>query len=358
MFFALLLTTWCHTSLSSNIVNMATASPDQLDINSLVSQLQAAQHCSTIAHSDTKTLLHAARNLVTALEKPENRLVAIAKGPVAHAALRVALKIKLFETFDAESATAEELAQRCGIDPVLMVRIMRALVCIGIFDENGEESYVHNLLSRPLMHQAARAMIRGMAETTDIMPKLPDYLASLDYRSPNDRHNSLFGFAHQTDLNMYEWLQAHPEQKAIFNDFQSANARLNKGSVQRILESLIVSDESLGTSDGESGQSDDRVLFVDVGGGRGESLRKFRRNHPELRGRLVIEDLPKVFGGQEVEEGVEAIAHDFFTPQPVKGKRLSSLELPEQIFLSHVPFHTWLWNLVPLNSLSVTQPPY
>ena len=298
---------------------MAGALPEQLDIDSLVSQLQAAQGSTTISHSDSTRLLRAAQNLVTTLEKPANRLVAIAKGPAPHAALRVAFNIKLFEAFHTETSTTQDLAQRCGVDPVLMARIMRALLCIGIFDEVGKETYTHNLLSRPLMNPAARAMIRGMAETTDIMPKLPDYLASLNYRNPHDRHNSFFGFAHKTDLNMYEWLQAHPEQMKIFNDFQTANAQLNEGSVQRILESLLVSGDNLGTNAGRSEQENNKVLFVDVGGGRGEALRKFRRNHPELRGRVIIEDLPMVIEGQEVEERVEAIAHDFFTPQPITG---------------------------------------
>ena len=298
---------------------MTGALSNQLDVHGLISQLQAAQDCSTISHSDTTRLLRAARNLVTTLERPANRLVAIAKGPAAHAALRVAFKVRLFEAFDSERATAGELAHRCGVDPLLMTRIMRALLCVGIFDEDGENAYVQNLLSRPLMNPAARAMIRGMAETTDIMPKLPDYLASLNYRNPNDRHSTFFGFAHQTDLNMYEWLQAHPEQMEIFNDFQSANARLNEGSVQRILESLLASGDSLGMCSDQFEQSNDNVLFVDVGGGRGESIRRFRTNHPETRGKVIIEDLPKVIEGLEVEEGVEAIAHDFFTPQSVKG---------------------------------------
>lgn len=298
---------------------MTGALSDQLDVRGLIAQLQAAQSCSTIPHSDSAQLLRAARNLVTTLERPANRLVAIAKGPAAHAALRVAFKVRLFEAFDSARATAEELAHRCGVDPLLMARIMRALLCIGIFDEDGENAYVQNLLSRPLMNPAARAMIKGMAETTDIMPRLPDYLASLDYQNPNDRHNTFFGFAHQTDLNMYEWLQAHPEQMEIFNDFQSANAQLNEGSVQRILESLLASGDSLRMCSEQSEQSNDKVLFVDVGGGRGESIRTFRRNHPETRGRVIIEDLPKVVEDQEVEEGVEAIAHDFFTPQSVKG---------------------------------------
>ena len=310
------------------------ASPQQqqqLDIDGLISNLHAAQEESpTISHSDGVRLLRAARDLVIELERPADRLVAIAKGPGPHAALRVAFNIKLFEAFDDEDAeetsTARELAARCGVDAVLMARLMRALICVGIFDEVGEDRYAHNLLSRPLREPGVRAMIRGMAETTDIMTRLPDFLAERGYRNPDDyggRDGSLFGFAHGTDLNMYEWLQGHPVQMGIFNDFQTANARFNEGSVRRVLESLLVSGDNevgmnVGRSEGDD-DDDERVLLVDVGGGRGDALRKFRRMHPELRGRVVIEDLPKVIEGQEVEEGVEAIAHDFFTPQPVIG---------------------------------------
>ncbi len=50
------------------------------------------------------------------LQKPTNRLVVIGKKPTKHAALRVALEIRLFEAFDTERATAEELAHRYCID--------------------------------------------------------------------------------------------------------------------------------------------------------------------------------------------------------------------------------------------------
>lgn len=298
---------------------MAVPSSHPLDVQSLISQLESAHDCSVIALSDSKRLLRAAQKLVKKLDNPAVRLMIIALGPAAHAALRVAFNINLFEAFTMGRMTAKVLAHRCGVDPPLMVRIMRALLCIGIFDEDGEETYVHNLLSGLLRNKAGRAMIRGMAEMTEFMPALPDYLASIDYRNPNDRHNSLFGFAYQTDLNMYDWLQAHPEQMEIFNDFQSANAQLIEEHVQHILETLLAPGKILETSSSKFQQSNDKVLFVDVGGGRGEELRRFRKNHPELKGRIVIEDLPSVVEGQEVEEGVEAIAHDFFTPQPIKG---------------------------------------
>ncbi|KAF6221197.1 hypothetical protein HO133_002052 [Letharia lupina] len=74
-----------------------------------------------------------------------------------------------------------------------------------------------------------------------------------------------------------------------------------------------------------------RCLFVDVGGGRGKSSRTFRNDHPELNGRVVIEDLPQVAEGQE---GVEVIARDFFAPQPVKAPGAN-------IYFFRFVFHNW-----------------
>ena len=66
---------------------------------------------------------------------------------------------------------------------------------------------------------------------------------------------------------------------------------------------------------------EDAVLLVDVGGGLGHDLQEFQRKHPELPGRLVLEDQPAVIAGTtDIHKSIEPMAHDFFTPQPIKGK--------------------------------------
>lgn len=62
-------------------------------------------------------------------------------------------------------------------------------------------------------------------------------------------------------------------------------------------------------------------LLVDVGGGLGHDLLELRTKHPELSGRLILQDQADVI--KQVgnpEKGIELIVHDFFTPQPVKGR--------------------------------------
>ena len=65
------------------------------------------------------------------------------------------------------------------------------------------------------------------------------------------------------------------------------------------------------------------VLPVDVGGGRGHDLEAFKEAFPHQEGRLIVQDLPDVVDDiRQPVPGVEAMKHNFFTPQPVKGSPL------------------------------------
>lgn len=62
-------------------------------------------------------------------------------------------------------------------------------------------------------------------------------------------------------------------------------------------------------------------LLVDVGGNTGYQAASFRTENPHIKGRCVVQDLPETLSSSPVTpEGIERIAYDFFTPQPIKGK--------------------------------------
>ena len=67
-------------SYLSLVAKMSTAVPGQIEISSLVAQLQAANDISNLDHAGRTRLLSAARSMVIALEKPADRLLIIAKG--------------------------------------------------------------------------------------------------------------------------------------------------------------------------------------------------------------------------------------------------------------------------------------
>lgn len=65
------------------------------------------------------------------------------------------------------------------------------------------------------------------------------------------------------------------------------------------------------------------ALLVDVGGGQGADALALRRAHPDLSGRIVVQDLPETVASvdQNTIDGVELQAYDFFTPQAERGAR-------------------------------------
>lgn len=84
----------------------------------------------------------------------------------------------------------------------------------------------------------------------------------------------------------------------------------------------------------EAGDKDVPVLVVDVGGGKGRDLKAFHQKFPTLPGQLVLQDRASVLDDEEVkglDEKIEVMEHDFFTPQPIKGDLSLSLILRDII---------------------------
>lgn len=63
----------------------------------------------------------------------------------------------------------------------------------------------------------------------------------------------------------------------------------------------------------------DAVLMVDVGGGMGHDLKEFQNKHPQIPGRLILQDRAEIIEKFEKAEGIEPMIHDFYTTQPIKG---------------------------------------
>jgi O-methyltransferase domain len=69
----------------------------------------------------------------------------------------------------------------------------------------------------------------------------------------------------------------------------------------------------------------DSSAIVDVGGGNGYALEDLRVRVPELKGRLILQDLPPVIEHVKmtgINPRIELMPHDFNNPQPVRGARV------------------------------------
>lgn len=81
-------------------------------------------------------------------------------------------------------------------------------------------------------------------------------------------------------------------------------------------------------------EGDGAVMFVDVGGARGDEVKAIKERHPTLPGRFLLQDLPVTVKQALPVPGMEAIAHDFFTAQPVKGGFLQHLTVKVSCLLA------------------------
>lgn len=146
--------------------------------------------------------------------------------------------------------------------------------------------------------------------------KAPEFFRKNNNQFPSSAADTPFQLAFNTPLVYFEWLGQNPE---LAKDFQQWMT-LNQKATSSWVDWFNVQDHIM---DGFNAvESAENVFFVDVGGGEGSFVRQFREKFPDVSGRLVLQDLPHVVSSidKNTLPGVELAAHDFFTPQPIKGR--------------------------------------
>ncbi|CAO1601217.1 hypothetical protein XANCAGTX0491_004884 [Xanthoria calcicola] len=145
---------------------------------------------------------------------------------------------------------------------------------------------------------------------------LPEFLRKTGYANPTDSRYTAFNLGMRTEQDFFCWLQSHPQDLQLFSSWMSAQ-RENSPSFLDVID--FERDLALGADRST-------VLFVDVGGSRGQQSIALRRRYPSLPGRIIVQDVAGVVAEATEHplpgfEGIEAEAYDMFTPQPIKGAR-------------------------------------
>jgi len=147
-----------------------------------------------------------------------------------------------------------------------------------------------------------------------ILAKGPEFYKSAEFRCPNEYTNTPFQQAFHTDLGFYEYLSRQPETAKNFHIYMSALQQQSPSWVdwfpvqQRVIDH--VNSDPRGSD----------VLLVDIGGGEGHYIKRFREKFPHAPGRFILQDLHRPDGKDGLGDGIEWMKHSFFDPQPVKGK--------------------------------------
>ena len=132
---------------------------------------------------------------------------------------------------------------------------------------------------------------------------------------PEDK--SPFFYAH--NIQFWDFFDKNPEDRRDFDEYM---VERRKGLTQ--WHEMFPMASILGPN---TKRDPEAVLFVDVGGNKGHEAASFHKAHPDITGRLILQDLPPMIDrvSKDPPEGIELMPYDFFTPQPVKGKRSSTL---------------------------------
>jgi hypothetical protein len=149
-----------------------------------------------------------------------------------------------------------------------------------------------------------------MAKT---LPILPPFFEENGYKNPSTRNPLQFALG--TDESAFQWA-LRPGNEEMAKAFRIAMTVKDKAPKWY---TGVPVEEILGHP-----SNPDAVLLVDVGGNMGNDLIGFNKAFPDLPGQLVLEDLPESVAklDQSALKPIEAVGHDFFTPQPITGAKV------------------------------------
>lgn len=268
------------------------------------------------AHAELLKEIH---NLQMAVETPAEKTMRIRLQVFQNICIRLCLEYGILQAIAARKGakvTAAEISQETGAPELLITRLMRLVTFLQICHEVDRAAYAANECTVFITQEG---IIGGHKHMTDLLFPVAAKLVEMKrkhgiFMFPVGSHEfSPFQYAYGHSI--FEHLAVDKEQKQAFDDYMSVR---RAPQMPQWFEKYPAERE-LGQGLKEGAEA---VLVVDVGGGKGHEMIKFRRRFPNLSGKVVIQDRPETIRNVDVSatENVDFMAHDFFTEQPIKGK--------------------------------------
>ncbi|KAL8822816.1 MAG: hypothetical protein Q9191_006457 [Dirinaria sp. TL-2023a] len=217
---------------------------------------------------------------------------------------------------DGEPVTAAQLSATTSTDKVFIARIMRVLTSIGLCEEAGYQTYLANERTHFKIKPGSIGAEKHHFDLDFVNgARLVDYMRGPGIHQFADKPGevTLFEFAHGTK-SIFGLLEKNSEQKQAFDDYMRSRRLVDAPQWFDIYPAA--------TKLANARKDADATLLVDIGGGPGQELERFKQSSPDIPGRCVLQDLPLTLRRiDKLPDGVEAMEYDFFTPQPLKGAR-------------------------------------
>ncbi|EED19714.1 O-methyltransferase, putative [Talaromyces stipitatus ATCC 10500] len=277
-----------------------------------------------------RRLLETVRSLSYVLETPREAIIRYCwSQPTIFAAIELGINLGLFKVLskDDKPKTAAELAEATGAEPVFLSRVLKHLGAMGAIYEIGPDTYKPSNFAKTLTIQKYADGFPCMTDCINAaVLAFPQWLKKNGYQAPSDGKNTALKLGFNTDLHFFEFLATNPVYPVRFMNHMSA---YHQGRPSWMDPGFYPVQERL-----SAGLDTSAPLLVDVGGSTGHDLKEFHRKHPEAQGKLILQDLPEVIENAKLvdSDGIEAMAHDFFKEQPIKGARA---------YYMHSVLHDW-----------------
>ncbi len=246
-------------------------------------------------------LQRALQALVYKMAPPQFTLMNLVADRWRADALGALVRLGVADGLGTEARSADDLARELQLNADALYRVLRALARDGLLNETGDRRFSLNGITAPLRRTHPHSMANMVLELSSV--RNPECWSRLPEALKTGREV----WSSHHDRDMWSWLDARPEEHAIFHGAMTELTREGAGPFAR----------GFPFGDFDS--------VVDLGGGTGRLLANVLAAHPRSRGVLidhasVVAQSSPVFERYAVTDRVEVISGNLFADAPPPGK--------------------------------------
>ena len=240
------------------------------------------------------------------LMPPQLILARMMSGYAVSQLIYVAAKLGIPDLLEHGPVTIDKLADDTGTHQTSLLRMMRGLAAVGLFNESHDKSFELTPLGQFLRTDVPDSLAPMALFTHDSYAAWGDLLHAVETGEP--------AFNHVFGMDRYQYLEQHPDASVRFN---AAMALLSSQLRRAVVATYDFSPFE---------------TAVDVGGGQGGLLIEMLRANSSLRGILFdTEAVAQAVAQAGVPERCQVVAGNFFESVPGGG---------DVYLLAHV-IHNW-----------------
>ena len=208
-------------------------------------------------------------------------------------AIYVAAQLGIADHLAGGAQGSDALARAIGADEDALFRLLRLLAGVGLFDEVAPRRFALTELGAGL-----RRDVPGSIRTS-VINNLDDSRWQAWGQLLHSVRTGATGFDQAHGMGLFDYLRAHPEIGAQFNQSMTDDTARSGDAIVRAYNFSGIR------------------RLVDVGGGHGLMLATILRAYPAMRGVLfdqpeVVAGAPQVLAGAGVADRCEVVGGDFF----------------------------------------------